>query len=351
MRLTDGTTAADQRAERATPLALIEDLCRSAWGVEGRFTTIASERDEIYRVDQADGSTLLLKLTNPQESAEATAFQTAAMLHAGARDPALPIPRLIPDRLGRHAFRPDWDDDHCPTARLMTWLPGLPAASAQTGPSMAAEMGRLLARLGLALADFDHSGADHDLVWDICRASNLTGTLSGIPDPAMRAIAQNAFTRFEWETAPCLAGMRRQILHNDLTPHNTLVDPRNHGQVVGIIDFGDLVRTALVCDPAIAACYLMGEGDDAMALPHALVAAYHAVRPLERAEIELIPLLMEARHAMTVAITENHAARRPEARDYITKNTATARRGLNLFAGRPPEMWVPGFLSCCAMES
>jgi len=337
-------------ANGSTPIALIRDLCRSAWGVDGHFTAIASERDEIFRVDQADGRAFVLKLTNPQEPPETTEFQTRAMLHAIERDPTLPIPRLIPDRSGRHAFRPDWDGDHVPTARLLTWLAGPPLASAKPAAPIAAAMGAILARLGLALADFDHAGADQDLAWDICRAPQLTAELSGLSDPAMRAIVENAFTRFDWETAPCLNGMRRQIIHNDLTPHNTLVDPQHHDRIAGVIDFGDLVRTALVCDPAIAACYLMGDGDDAMALPQVLVAAYHAERPLDRAEIELIPLLMEVRHAMTVAITENHAARRPEAHAYITKNTATAHRGLQVFKGRPPEMWVEGFLRCCGME-
>lgn len=339
------------RANGATPIALIEDLCRTAWGIEGRFTAIASERDAIYRVDRAEGPSLVLKLTNPHEPAAATECQTLAMLHAIARDPALPIPHLVPDRSGRHALRPDWKGGEAPTARLLTWLPGLPVAQTRPSPALAARMGRLLARLGLALADFDHPGADHDLAWDLRRMPHLAGTLQALPEQSVRAMVENAFTRFDWETAPCLAGLRRQVIHNDLTPHNTLVDPQDHDRVVGVIDFGDLVRTALVCDPAIAACYLMGDGDDAMALPRALVAAYHAERPLVRAEIELIPLLMEARHAMTVAITECHAAQRPEARAYITKNTATALRGLRLFQGRPPEMWVGGFLQACGMES
>ena len=45
--------------------------------------------------------------------------------------------------------------------------------------------------------------------------------------------------------------LRAQVVHNDLAPTNVLVDDRL--AVTGIIDFGDLTRTALICDLAIAA--------------------------------------------------------------------------------------------------
>jgi hydroxylysine kinase len=334
-------------ARTETPIDRARALCRSAWGVEAELGPLPSERDEIFRVNSADGRRYTLKLTSPAEPAIATAFQTAALDHAAARDPALPIPKLVPDRDGRVAFRPDWAGEHIPTARLLSWLEGMPLVSAPRNRAQAASMGSALARLGLALADFDHPGADHDLSWDLRNTARLRGLLTAIADADRRALAEAAMDRFENGTALRLESLRRQVVHNDLHPHNTLVSAEAPHLLTGIIDFGDAVRTALAADVAIAACYLMGGPDDALELPQALVAAYHDVRPLHSDEAVLIAPLMEARHLMTVAITEWRAARYPENRAYITKNIATAWRGLTTFATRPAHEWAAGFVTIC----
>ncbi len=333
--------------------ALIEraaELCKSAWGLSGRLTEQASERDHIFRIDADDGRRYTLKLTDPGQDAVATDFQTQALLHVAARDPGLPVPHLVHDRIGRVAFPPDWDTPVPPTARLLTWLDGELLASAPRGAAQAAALGRALARLGLALAEFDHPGANHHLHWDLRHTAELSPRLHAVSDPVRRALAERAIDRFATNTAPLLDRMRRQVVHADITPYNVLVDATDPARITGLIDFGDMVRTALVCDVAIAACYLMGSGETATELPEALVAAYHEVRPLDQAEVELVAPLMEARHAMAVAITEEHAARRPDNRAYITKNTETAWRGLATLAAYPAAYWRTRFLRACGME-
>ena len=59
-----------------------------------------------------------------------------------------------------------------------------------------------------------------------------------------------ALDRFDAQVAPVLGGLRAQVVHNDLGRANVLVDDR--GAVSGIIDFGDMTHTALVCDLAVA---------------------------------------------------------------------------------------------------
>ena len=74
--------------------------------------------------------------------------------------------------------------------------------------------------------------------------------------------------------------LRQQVIHNDMNDMNVLVNPGNEDVVVGIIDFGDLVHTALVADVAILAA-------DQIATERAphdsimdVVMAYHEAVPL-----------------------------------------------------------------------
>jgi Ser/Thr protein kinase RdoA (MazF antagonist) len=311
-----------------TPLPLVAELCRHAWGIEGDFTRLQSASDEVLRVDSANGSRFLLRLTSPRELPLVTDFQTRAVLHLNEVRQDLPVPRLIRTLDGRPMLRPDWPGAPCPAARLFTWLEGTSLHLTPRTADQAGALGMTLAHLGQALAGFDHPGAEHELDWDLCRTGRLAALLGEIRAAEDRILAERAMQRFQEQVAPRLTGLRRQVIHNDLNPHNVLVNPQAPQQITGIIDFGDLVKTILVADVAIAGAYLVCPGDNPLRLAEKLVTAYHTVQPLTAQEIELLVPLMEARHLMTIAITEWRAARNPDNRLSITKNTGQAWQAL-----------------------
>ena len=118
--------------------------------------------------------------------------------------------------------------------------------------------------------------------------------------------------------------MPNQPVHNDLNPHNVVVDPETHAVVAGIIDFGDLTCTARVNDLAITAAYQVADSDDPLAPACEMIAAYHAVLPLEPAEFSVLFDLIATRMAMTIVISSWRAARYPANRNYILRNNAAA---------------------------
>lgn len=313
-----------------TPQERLTGLCQPAWGIEGRFTRLPSVCDELFRIDADDGQSYVLRLTSPLEDPLATDFQTQALAHLSRSDATLPVPRLVPTLEGELAFRPAWWGEPAPTARLFQWLEGVPLVQVEKPDGRS--MGLMLARIGLALADFDHPGADHDHDWDLRNAGRLAPLLTEIGDSARRTLTERAMARFVEETAPRLASLRRQVVHNDFNLHNVLVGPNAPSVITGVIDFGDMVRTALIADVAIAAAYILRGDDDPFAIIRPFLAAYHALRPLEEREVALLVPLIEARHLATVAITEWRAARNPEDSASITKNTERAWGGLELLS-------------------
>jgi Ser/Thr protein kinase RdoA (MazF antagonist) len=128
------------------------------------------------------------------------------------------------------------------------------------------------------------------------------------------------------------------------------VDATNSECVAGIIDFGDIVRAALVNDVAIGASYLLRLGVLPLDYPLVFVAAYHAVCPLLPEELELLYDLMTARLALTVAITEWRARRNPGSRAYITKNTGIAWDGIARLASLERKRVAQLFRQACKLE-
>jgi Ser/Thr protein kinase RdoA (MazF antagonist) len=296
--------------------------------VRGPITALSGERDENFLIQDERGA-FVLKITHPAEDRGAIAFQTRALLHIANADPVLPTPRLISARDGRYEVEIEDRRGVIRIARLLSFLPGTMAAHfLPASCALRTEIGTVLARLDRALAGFSDPSDTYELYWDIGRAPALRSMLPEIALPRDRANAERALDRFDAVIAPALARLRRQVIHNDLTPFNILVAAEHPARITGVIDFGDLLRAPLVNDLAIACSYHIGRSGDPLAPVLEIVAAYHAVNPLEREECDLLYDLMATRLAMTVLITEWRAARNPENRAYILKNHPTATAGL-----------------------
>ena len=106
-------------------------------------------------------------------------------------------------------------------------------------------------------------------------------------------------------------------IHGDVNPGNLLADSDDPDRVAGIVDFGDLVHARTVIDPAIAAAYQAFGSDDPLDPLVEVVTAYHSVRPLTAAEVELIPDLAAARMAQSVLISAWRAELHPDNIEYI----------------------------------
>jgi Ser/Thr protein kinase RdoA (MazF antagonist) len=291
------------------------------YGIEGEMRPLTGERDRNYRLESArSGERFMLKISHPSETPLVADFQTQALLHIARADPGLPVQRIVPTCDGQPSLLCDPGDGLPRVARLFSYLPGLPLPEAPRTSAQQLNLARALARLDLALHGFDHPAGALALPWDIQRADSVRGLLAHIADPARRALAERSLDRFERDAKPVLAGLRTQPIHNDFNIYNVLVDPGDTDRIAGILDFGDMVRAPLIDDLAVAAAYQLDPAGDALAGIVPFVAAYHAVLPLTREEVDVLFTLITARLVMVVAISGWRAARHPDNAAYLLRN-------------------------------
>jgi hydroxylysine kinase len=312
-------------------------LVRERYGIECEATRLTGERDENFRLITAGGAGYVLKIANPAESPAETDFQTAALLHIEEADPELPCPRVLRDREGAAYVRFIDDSGAERTARIVTYLPGKLLGAARRSQLQRAACGRIGARLALALRGFTHPAAERKVVWDLRHTGRMRALLDELPRfpfrPAAATLIESLATRIDSE----LPRLRHQVVHNDLNPLNILVDPADESHVVGVIDFGDMTRTALIADVAVTAAELIPpDCTDPSAARGAVLdvaSAYHERVPLVGAEQALLGALTAARLVMTVVIHEWHVARNPAsghfqalAEDFMGTRLAIATR-------------------------
>ena len=307
-------------------------MMRRCFGVTGSVRSLSSERDRNFHIAAAGGQGYVLKFTNPAEPQPVTSFQTGAMQHVTARDPSLPVPRVVPT-LDGEAQTTVQVDGQTMVLRLLTYLEGTPLHAAPASPGLMRSLGATLARLDLALGDYAHPGSERDLLWDITRTASVADRLHYLPDGPRRRMVERFVDRFTGQVAPRLPALRHQVIHNDLNPHNAVVDPVGHETVTGIIDFGDALKAPLVNDLATALAYHVTSGETPFGSLVEMTRAYNAVLPLTPEEVELLPDLVAARLALTIGITSWRAAEYPANAPYILRNSERAFAGLEKLTG------------------
>ena len=77
-----------------------------------------------------------------------------------------------------------------------------------------------------------------------------------------------------------------------MNPSNVVVRQDQPDVVAGMLDFGDMLDGPLICDVAVACSYRWTQGEPPLAGIARFVAGYHAVTPLDDAELAILPDLV-----------------------------------------------------------
>jgi Ser/Thr protein kinase RdoA (MazF antagonist) len=270
------------------------------WGIRGDLSDLPSERDRNILVRSADESPArLLKIANLVEDPALLEAQGVAM--ARLADAGVPVQSLVPARDGRELV--DLGDPGPPWARLLTWIDGRPLATvAQPSLSLLGDLGEMMGRSATALLDVDVPAARRDFQWDVMRSESVVaGNIGDVPDPARRELLERTLTALRERLVPRLSGLRMSVIHNDANDHNVLVDEAGE-QLVGLLDFGDLVWSVTAHEAAVAATYVMFDRPEPLEALAAVAAGFDRTCRLTDDELDALPDLVLARVATSVAI-------------------------------------------------
>ena len=302
-------------------------LAREEYGLEVTATRLSGERDENFKLTDAQGRLYVLKIANAAEEPVITDLPTAALLHMERVDPQFPCPRVLRNRAGLTQVRYDGR-----TARVLTYLQGKTLRSAEHSAQQRAACGRLAARLGTALRSFTHPAAERFLIWDLRHVGRTITLLDELRDFPLREAIVTLLERIDARIASEFPHLRQQVIHNDLNDMNLLVDPRNEAIVTGVIDFGDLVHTALVADVAIIAADQLAVSQPPRDTIADIVMAYHDTTPLLPRELAMLNPLIAGRILADVLIASWHRHRNPTGTHYSDLDPSHVRERVQLAA-------------------
>ena len=218
--------------------------------------------------------------------------------------------------------------------RVLTYLPGTDLAEAHPRtPEMLRSVGRLLGSLDLALEGFTHPAArDSDLVWNPESALFVIERHAGsIADSGRRRLVEHFVRGYEGTVPSLIPRLRRGVIHNDANDHNLLVGPPSESerprQVVGLLDFGDLLESWVVCELAVAIAYAMFDEPDPLSAATRVAAGYREAYPLTEPEVEALWMLAAIRLCTSVCLSAHRRSADPD-NAYLVISEAPAWRTL-----------------------
>ncbi len=302
----------------STKAAAIADRLFS---IKGRAVPLGGERDANFLL-VASTAKFSLKIANPGERPSVIEMQQLALSHITDADASLPVPHPIATRDG-HLVGSVELDKGVAAVRLLTYLEGTEIPQGFSTGRLRRDIGTWLARLDRALLGFEHPELDREYLWDLVRIGAIRPLVHHLPVQQSEFVS-NWLDRFRDEVEPLLAAAPSQVIHGDVNPWNLLVDSARPDSITGLIDFGDVIRSPRVIDPAIAVAYQCFGQEDPAGVAADLVGAYHQVMTLSETEIELVPDLVMARLVQSLTIGAWRAELHPENRDYILADAEPA---------------------------
>jgi 4-aminobutyrate aminotransferase-like enzyme/Ser/Thr protein kinase RdoA (MazF antagonist) len=312
---------------------------------------LPSDRDQNFYLEEASGAAYVLKIAGSAEEEAILDFQNQTLLHLGLRDNLAGfVPVLVETADRRLIAVVPGEDGQSHFVRLLTYLPGAIMANVQphTG-DLLAESGNLFGRLDAALLDFLHPAMTRRLHWDLAQApETLAQYADFINDPRKRSLVDHFLARFAARLEPLLPALRRSVIHNDGNDHNILLMPveKTPRQVAGVIDFGDMVYTYTIFEPAILAAYLMLDKEDPLAAAAAVIGGYHEVLPLSEQEIALLPVLIAIRLCISVSLSAYQQVQEPD-NAYLSVSERPAWEMLARLAEMPPGLLHNALREAC----
>src|SRR5277367_2260086 len=283
-----------------------QGLADRHFGLRGPVSALPSERDQNFLIIDAEAGKFVLKIANSGDQPDTLHFQNQAMRHVERLVSGCCVQRVACSAAGADITpvrNAGTGTDHC--LRLMTWIDGEVLANCRSrGSTLLESIGASLGKIDAALGGFSHPAMRRVLQWDLRRAAMARDHAVLLPKDR-RVRVEHVFS--QWEAIDW-TGLRHGVIHGDANDHNIIVA---HRCMTGLLDFGDAVYTATVCDLAIALAYAMfGELEPLSAAGH-VIRAYHCHNALSGAEQAVLFPLILSRLCMTVCYAAHNRARNP----------------------------------------
>ncbi|UCE18560.1 MAG: aminotransferase class III-fold pyridoxal phosphate-dependent enzyme [Gemmatimonadota bacterium] len=327
----------------------IRKFAKDLYGLDASVRPLDSYSDQNFHLTSEIGEEFVFKAAHAAEQREVLDAQNQAMKYLETECTSFEFPRVCRTVSGEEIVSVKTGKGGSCSVRMLTFLKGTFLADLESQTEdILYSFGRFLGRMDKALTGFYHPAVHRNLPWDLKNTLHASRNVLHVRNPRQRSLVEHFLLQFETFVTPVLPHLRTSVVHSDANDHNVLVDDSDSGdaKIVGIIDFGDMVHTATVCELAIAVAYAMFGKKDPMEAAKQIVRGYHEVYPLRESELGILFHLICGRLCISVTMSAHQHELEPE-NEYIMVSERPAWALLERLLEVNPERAGNEFLQVC----
>ncbi|MEA1886855.1 MAG: aminotransferase class III-fold pyridoxal phosphate-dependent enzyme [Bacteroidota bacterium] len=287
------------------------------YGPSVSCSELDGERDQNFFLTTGDGREYVLKVTNPLEDDAFIRAQHDVLNFLEDKVSLCPV--IVKNRGGEDISELVSVSGETYRVRMVTYFRGKPLGVLKNYPAeLISDLGFKLGKIDNALKGYHNKGFNRDFIWDL---SNFEKVVSRhrklISDEILKAFIDSTLEEYLAIVKPESRNLRFSVIHNDANDHNIIVN-RDWGlsfkgpEVEGFIDFGDIVYSYTVADPAVAMAYIMLDKEEPLLVAANFLSAYQQSFELKENEVRVLFTMAKMRLALSICIAARQQRERPE---------------------------------------
>lgn len=333
-------------------IAAAAAISEQYFGIKVKAKELVSYADQNFYLLAANGEEYTLKIMNHRAAKDMLRAQNAMMsfLHGKILD--FDVPKVFNNLKGEAITEYIDTNGNLFYIRLLSWVKGDTWADlAQPKPELYEELGQKLAKMTILLQNFSLPYAIPNVQtpnFDAANVNWIYDKIELIEKEENKTLIKHFLDDYTKNIVPQAALLRNGFIQNDAHAYNVLVNTELH-QVTGLIDFGEMVYSKIVCELAVACAYLCIDSDEPLKLIAPIVKGFNRIFPLNSCEIHAIFPLLINRIAISVSFSAINHANGIES-EYVY---AWEQRGWNLLhklSAISPQTAANFFYDTCNLE-
>jgi Ser/Thr protein kinase RdoA (MazF antagonist) len=275
-------------------------IARDHFGVSGTATALPGYADSNTRIDTADGTRYVLRVSLEDPNIGRLRFVNEAM--EAARTATFDTPSSVPTSSGH--LLADLTGDR--VARLLTWVDGVTADDAGRPEAAAMSVGRTAAEMLHVLEPLQPNYDRSFFLWDPGYSlPTIEDYRNHVKDKGQRSLVEHALS--ELRSVP-FDDLPLQVIHSDLNAGNIIL---SGDEVTGVIDFEDVAMTIRIGELSVACAYAMLVQDDPIAVAMDVIAGYRETASVTELEATHLYALTLSRMGVSVSIAASQPPGNP----------------------------------------
>ena len=235
-------------------LSEVKNIVYGKYGRKVEVKKLDSDRDQnFYLYDKKQNDRFVLKIFNPVESLDIINMQTSVLDHFQvSRSLTIRTPKIIKALDGQKFIFIKRNNQRY-ILRLVSYISGDQLKDIKQKDISYFRIGSFIGDLASILQSFSDKYYDRAFPWDISNIDFLHDNHRIFSDENKENIIIHFINEYEKNVDPNKQFLRKSIIHNDCNDHNIIV--RNKSETIGVIDFGDIVHSYIVIEPAVCIAY------------------------------------------------------------------------------------------------